>query len=263
TIQENTMIATVEEIKMKENKPSEKTLSEMAKERPTIIVEWDAPKHLDITEYLEGAKALQATGIDAITLADNSLATPRISNMAIATKLIELGIKPLVHVTCRDRNLIGLQAHLMGLHTLGITELLAITGDPTKIGDFPGATSVFDVNSFKLMKLIQKGNEGISFSGKSLREKMSFNIASAFNPNVANVKRAVQRLEKKVESGADYILTQPVYQQEIITELATATKHMEIPIFIGIMPLTSTKNAEFLHNEVPGIKLSDEVRARM
>src|SRR5699024_6701123 len=151
-LEEKTVIPPVVEI-TKESKAPEKTLSEIAKERPTIIVEWDAPKHLDITEYLEGAVALREAGIDAITLADNSLATPRISNIAIATKLKELDIKPLVHVTCRDRNLIGLQAHLMGLHTLEITELLAITGDPTKIGDFPGATSVFDVNSFKLMEL--------------------------------------------------------------------------------------------------------------
>ncbi|MFD2131499.1 bifunctional homocysteine S-methyltransferase/methylenetetrahydrofolate reductase [Pseudogracilibacillus auburnensis] len=246
-----------------ERKHREKTIPELAKERPTIIVELDAPKHLDITDYVEGAKALKEAGIDAITLADNSLATPRISNVAIATILQELGIKPLVHLTCRDRNLIGLQSHLMGLHTLGISEVLAITGDPTKIGDFPGATSVFDVNSFKLIELIKKGNNGISFSGKSLREKTSFSVAAAFNPNVANVKRAVQRLEKKIASGADYILTQPVYSNEKMIELKEATAHIEAPIFLGIMPLTSTKNAEFLHNEVPGIKLTDEVRARM
>jgi len=246
-----------------DKEPSEKTLSDVAKERPTIIVELDAPKHLDMSEYIEGAKALQAAGIDAITLADNSLATPRISNVAVATILQKLGIKPLVHLTCRDRNLIGLQAHLMGLHTLGITEMLAITGDPTKIGDFPGATSVFDVNSFKLIELIKKGNNGLSFSGKSLRERTNFNVAAAFNPNVANVERAVQRLERKIASGADYILTQPIYSKEKISELKEATKHIDIPIFVGIMPLTSTKNAEFLHNEVPGIKLTDEVRARM
>lgn len=241
----------------------EETLSEKAKKQHTIIVELDAPKHLDITEYVEGAKALKESGVDAITLADNSLATPRISNIAIATILQKHGIKPLVHLTCRDRNLIGLQSHLMGLHTLGITELLAITGDPTKIGDFPGATSVFDVNSFKLIELIKKGNNGISFSGNSLREKTFFNVAAAFNPNVANVEKAVKRLEKKITSGADYILTQPVYSREKIVELKQATAHIEKPIFLGIMPLTSTKNAEFLHHEVPGIKLTDEVRARM
>lgn len=246
-----------------ERKRVEKTLPELAKERHTIIVEWDAPKHLDITEYVEGAKALQKAGVDAITLADNSLATPRISNVAVATILQDLGIRPLVHLTCRDRNLIGLQSHLMGLHTLGIHEMLAITGDPTKIGDFPGATSVFDVNSFSLIELIKKGNNGISFSGQSLREKTAFSVAAAFNPNVANVSRAVQRMEKKVESGADYILTQPIYSSEKIIELKEATAHIDTPIFVGIMPLTSTKNAEFLHHEVPGIKLTDDVRARM
>lgn len=241
----------------------EKTLPELAKERHTIIVELDAPKHLDITEYIEGAKALKEVGVDAITLADNSLATPRISNVAIATILKDLGIRPLVHLTCRDRNLIGLQSHLMGLHTLGIHEILAITGDPTKIGDFPGATSVFDVNSFKLIELIKKGNEGISFSGNSLRQKTSFSVAAAFNPNVANVAKAVNRLERKIASGADYILTQPIYSKEKFIELKEATAHIDTPIFVGIMPLTSTKNAEFLHNEVPGIKLTDEVRERM
>src|SRR5699024_6154457 len=109
-------------------------------------------------------------------------------------------------------------AHLMGLHTLGITEMLAITGDPTKIGDFPGATSVFDANSFKLIELIKKGNNGISFSGKSLRQKTNFSVAGAFNPNVANVTKAVQRLERKITSGEDYILTQPMYDEEKIAE---------------------------------------------
>src|SRR5699024_5575841 len=189
--------------------------------------------------------------------------TPRISNMAIATLLQKEGIRPLVHLTCRDRNLIGLQAHLMGLHTLGIHEILAITGDPTKIGDFPGATSVFDVNSFKLIELIKKGNEGISFSGQSLREKTAFSVAAAFNPNVANLEKAVQRMERKISSGANYILTQPIYSSEKFTELKEATNHIETPIFVGIMPLTSTRNAEFLHNEVPGITLTDEVRERM
>src|SRR5699024_11784595 len=110
-------------------------------------------KLYNITEYMKGYIEQKNASVDTITLADNSHATHRIANVAIAKKLQEIGINPLVHLTCRDRNLIGLQAHLMGLHTLGITEMLAITGDPTKIGDFPGATSVFDANSFKLTEL--------------------------------------------------------------------------------------------------------------
>src|SRR5699024_11248134 len=126
-----------EEIEIKASREKRgKTLPELAKERHTVIVELDAPKHLDMTDYIKGANALKEVGIDAITLADNSLASPRISNVAVATILKEqLGINPLVHLTCRDRNLIGLQSHLLGLHTLGLEEILAITGDPTKIGD--------------------------------------------------------------------------------------------------------------------------------
>lgn len=247
----------------KETKREDTPLPVLAKEKTTIIVELDAPRHLDLREYMEGVQALKTAGIDAITLADNSLATPRIANIAVATLLKEQGIRPLVHLTCRDRNLIGLQSHLLGLHTLGIHEILAITGDPTKIGDFPGATSVFDVNSFKLIELIKKANNGISFSGQSLRKKTTFSVAAAFNPNVANLEKAVKRLEKKIASGADYILTQPIYEPETIRQLKAVTTHVEEPIFVGIMPLTSTRNAEFLHHEVPGIKLTDGVRERM
>lgn len=252
-------------IKVKENQVRTETpLLDIVKKRHTVIVELDAPKHLDTREYMEGVKSLKEVGVDAITLADNSLATPRISNLAIATKIKrEIGIRPLVHLTCRDRNLIGLQSHLMGLHTLDINEILAITGDPTKIGDFPGATSVFDVTSFDLIKLIKQSNEGLSFSGKSLRQATTFQVGAAFNPNVARLDKAVERLEKKIACGADYFLTQPIYSPEKIIDLAEATKHIKAPIFIGIMPLTSTKNAEFLHNEVPGIKLPDTVREKM
>ena len=123
--------------KSKESKTP--TLLETVKKRHSIIVELDAPKHLNTSKFFEGAQALKDAGVDAITLADNSLATPRICNASMASLVKQkIGATPLVHITCRDRNLIGLQSHLMGLHTLGITELLAITGDPTKIGDFPG-----------------------------------------------------------------------------------------------------------------------------
>lgn len=242
----------------------ESSLLEKVKERHSIIVELDAPKHLDTQKFFEGAQALQDAGIDAITLADNSLASPRICNTSMASLVQQkTGATPLVHIACRDRNLIGLQSHLMGLHTLGITELLAITGDPTKVGDFPGATSVFDVTSFELIQLIKQFNEGISLSGKSLREKTSFTVASAFNPNIRHLERAIPRLEKKLASGADYFITQPIFSPERIEEVYKATKHIGAPMYIGIMPLTSPQNAEFLHNEVPGIKLTDQVRERM
>ncbi|MDN4606566.1 bifunctional homocysteine S-methyltransferase/methylenetetrahydrofolate reductase [Sporosarcina highlanderae] len=235
-----------------------------AKTERTVIVELDTPRHLETDKYFEGANLLYEAGVDAVTLADNSLASPRISNMAMGSILKhEHNVRPLVHLTCRDHNLIGLQSHLMGLDALGIHDILAVTGDPTKVGDFPGATSVYDVSSMELVQLIKQLNDGISFTGKPLRKKAKFSVAAAFNPNVRVLDRAVKRLEKKIECGADYFITQPVYTKEKIIEIHEATKHLETPIFIGIMPLTTIRNAEFLHHEVPGIKLSDEVLERM
>ncbi|WP_216829274.1 bifunctional homocysteine S-methyltransferase/methylenetetrahydrofolate reductase [Alkalihalobacterium elongatum] len=243
---------------------SQKPIDEIAKERTAVIVELDPPKQLHVNKFLDGAKALHEAGVDAVTLADNSLASPRVDNMALGAMMqSQVGARPLVHLTCRDRNLIGLQSHLMGLHTLGMNQVLAVTGDPTKVGDFPGATSVYDLTSFDLISLIKQLNEGISFSGKSLGQQANFTVGAAFNPNVRSLEKAVIRMEKKIAAGADYFMTQPVYCEQQIVDVYEATKHIKKPIYLGIMPLTSSRNAEFLHNEVPGIKLTDEIRSRM
>ncbi|WP_423799429.1 bifunctional homocysteine S-methyltransferase/methylenetetrahydrofolate reductase [Neobacillus sp. SAB-20_R2A] len=239
-------------------------LQDIVQERSSVIVELDPPRKLDTTKFFEGAKVLKEAGIDAITLADNSLAQVRISNESLgylAKK--ELGMRPLIHISCRDRNIIGLQSHLMGLHTLGMHDVLAITGDPARVGDFPGASSVYDVSSFELIQMIKQLNEGLSFSGKDLGQKTAFSIAGAFNPNVRSVEKAVKRLEKKIAHGADYFISQPVFSEEKLLEVYEHTKHLKAPIYIGLMPLTSSKNAEFLHNEVPGIKIADSIRERM
>ncbi|MEH7251194.1 bifunctional homocysteine S-methyltransferase/methylenetetrahydrofolate reductase [Neobacillus niacini] len=239
-------------------------LEEIVKERPSVIVELDPPRKLDTSKFFEGAKALKEAGIDAITLADNSLAQVRISNESLGYLVKkELGMRPLIHIACRDRNIIGLQSHLMGLHTLGMHDVLAITGDPARVGDFPGASSVYDVSSFELIHMIKQLNEGLSFSGKDLGQKTAFSIAGAFNPNVRSVEKAVIRLEKKIQFGADYFISQPVFSEEKLIEVYENTKHLKAPIYIGLMPLTGSRNAEFLHNEVPGIKISQSIRDRM
>lgn len=236
-------------------------LQDIVKKRPSILVELDPPRKLDTTKFFAGARALKEVGIDAITLADNSLASPRISNSAIGHLVkTEIGLRPLIHITCRDRNMIGLQSHLMGLSTLGLTDVLAITGDPARVGDFPGASSVYDVSSFELISMIKQLNEGLSASGKELGQKTSFSVASAFNPNVRSLEKAVIRMEKKIVHGADYFITQPVFSEEKLIEVYEATRHISAPIYIGLMPLTSYKNMEFLHHEVPGIKISDSIR---
>lgn len=238
----------------------QQTLTSKVKQHPTIIVELDTPKHLDTDKFFRNIKKLDDANIDAVTLADNSLATVRISNIAAASIIKQqYAIEPLVHITCRDRNLIGLQSHLLGLSLLGVNEILTITGDPSKIGHLPGASNVYDVNSKGLTEIALRFNKGINTDGDALKTKTNFNIAGAFDPNVKKLDGAVRRLEKKLESGMNYFITQPVYSAEKIKEVYEATKHLDAPFFIGIMPVTSYKNALFLHNEVPGIKLSDEI----
>lgn len=242
----------------------EPTLVDLVKERHTVIVELDPPRDLDIGKFMRGAEALRKAGADALTLADNSLAVTRMSNMALGHLVqAKTGLRPLVHIACRDRNLIGTQSHLMGFDALGIDHVLAVTGDPARFGDLPGSSSVYDLTSFEIIRMIKQLNDGIAFSGKPLKQNARFVIGAAFNPNVKHLDKAVQRLEKKIASGADYIMTQPVYDKELIGRIADATAHLDIPVFIGVMPLASGRNAEYLHNEVPGIQLSDEVRRRM
>jgi homocysteine S-methyltransferase len=175
----------------------------------------------------------------------------------------KLGVRPLIHIACRDRNLIGTQSHMMGLHALGIDHVLAVTGDPARFGDLPGSSSVYDLTSFEIIRMIKQLNEGVAFSGKPLKQRADFVVGAAFNPNVKHLDKAVQRLERKIEAGADYIMTQPVYDAALIERVYEATKHLDIPIFIGIMPLASGRNAEYLHNEVPGIQLQEDVLRRM
>lgn len=242
----------------------ELSIVELVKKRHTVIVELDPPRDLDITKFMAGAAALKVARADAITMADNSLAVTRMSNLALGTLIKDkLGIRPLIHIACRDRNLIGTQSHLMGLDALGIDHVLAVTGDPAKFGDLPGSSSVYDLTSFEIIRMIKQLNQGTAFSGKPLKQKAKFIVGAAFNPNVKHLDKAILRLERKVKAGADYIMTQPVYDPLIMERVHEMTRHLDVPIFIGIMPLATGRNAEYLHNEVPGIQLSDEVRRRM
>lgn len=230
----------------------------------TIICEFDPPKDLDISRFLTGVHYLHQAGVDTITMADNALATARMSNLALGAILkSQFGIDPLIHIACRDRNLLGQQSHLMGLHALGIDQILVITGDPTRVGNLPGASSVYDVNSFELIHMVKQLNEGVSFSGKLLKQKARFLVGTAFNPHVQKLDVAVQRLKKKIKMGADYVMTQPIYDEQGFIDIYEATKDLGIPIFVGIMPLTGYRNAMFLHNEVPGIKIPKHVLQRM
>ena len=239
-------------------------LDRIAAGKTVIITELDPPKTLDLEKFLTGARALTEAGSDAITLADNSLAILSVSNLAMGAMLKQRhGIMPLLHLSCRDRNLLGLQSELMGLSALGIRHVLPLTGDPAKVGDHPGAKSVYDVTSVQLIDIIKRFNEGFNHSGKSVKMQTRFVTGCTFNPNAKFLDAQIARLERKLAAGAQYVMTQPVFDTGLVETVAKRTAHLGVPIFMGVWPLLNGRQAEFLHNEVPGILIPDHVREKM
>ncbi|HAT55717.1 MAG TPA: hypothetical protein DCW31_10875 [Lactobacillus sp.] len=229
----------------------------------SILVEMDPPTTFKTEAFYRGAERLRDAGVDAITLADNSLAAVRVSNVAVAAKLkLQYGIHPIVHLTTRDHNLIGIQSEIMGLHSLGIDDILAIAGDPAKSGD---VTSVGDVNALGLIKLIKQYNTGISPSGKDLDDKPNFCVAAAFSPKITDGVLATNGIKHKIDCGADYLITQPIFDIGKVNELADAFNRcgVKIPVFVGVQPLMSKRNADFLNSHVAGMSLPQSVLVRM
>ncbi|HEY1476310.1 MAG TPA: bifunctional homocysteine S-methyltransferase/methylenetetrahydrofolate reductase [Chthoniobacterales bacterium] len=248
-----------------ERRPAETSILDlMASGQTVVVTELDPPKTLDLEKYFTAAQALIDAGSDAITLADNSLAILRVSNLAIGAILKQqYNIMPLLHISCRDKNLIGLQSELMGIAALGIRHILPLTGDPAKFGDHPGSSSVYDVNSIQLMEIIRGLNKGYNFAGKNIKYPTNFVMGCTFNPNAKNLDAQISRLERKIAAGAGYVMTQPVFDQFLVKQLHTRTKHLGVPILTGVWPLLNGKQTEFLHHEVPGIIIPDEIRSRM
>jgi len=246
------------------SEPEEPSLLDMHAAGKTVIVtELDPPKSLKIGKYLRGARELIAAGTDAVTLADNSLAILRVSNLALGIRLKQEGILTILHISCRDRNLLGLQSELMGMASLGMRHVLPLTGDPAKVGDHPGASSVYDATSIQLIGIIKRMNEGYTQSGGPLRKEPNFVTGCTFNPNARNIDAQVKRLARKVDAGARFVMTQPVFDVELVQKTAEATRQFGIPIFMGIWPLLGERQANFLHNEVPGITIPDNIRERI
>jgi homocysteine S-methyltransferase len=203
-------------------------------------------------------------GVDVINIADGARAQARMSNLALAVIMErELGIETLLHVCGRDRNLLGQVAHLLGAHALGVRNLVVITGDPPKLGDFPDATAVYDLDSVGILRLVSRLNRGIDPGGRPLGTSTSFFSATGAEPAALNYKREIERLELKKRAGARLVMTQPVYDPVVLERFLADAEPLGLPILIGILPLASHKNAEFLHNEVPGMQIPDDVRARM
>jgi len=175
----------------------------------------------------------------------------------------KIEIETILHLTCRDRNLMGLQSDLLGVHALGIHNILAVTGDPPVLGDYPQATAVYDVDSIGLVKIVNKLNRGTDWAGNSIGSPTFFCVGVAVNPNADDLEREIDRFEKKVEAGADFAFTQPLYDLKILEQFLQKVSHIKIPIFLGILPLRSYKHAEFMHYEVPGIIVPEKIRERM
>ncbi len=232
--------------------------------RRVITVELDPPKGMDCSAVIDGSRRLKAAGADAINLAENPLARPRMGNIALGSIIQrEVGIEVIAHITGRDRNLIGMQSDLMGASLLGIRSILAVTGDPASMGDHAGAQSVFDLHSFTLIKLLADMNRGVNAIGSPIGRGTGFTIGAAFNPNSGNMAVQAGRLRKKVDNGAVFAQTQPIYDPALFFEMCAETTDIGIPILVGIMPLVSSRNAEYLHNEVPGISIPEQIRRRM
>jgi len=229
-----------------------------------VSVEVNPPPGLSLEKALAGAALLKAGGIDIINVADGARASARMGNLALCMRIQEqVGLPALMHVTTRDRNLLGLLAHLLAAHELGVRNLIVITGDPPKMGDLPDATPVYDLDSIGLLRLISGLNRGIDPGGKPLGAATSFLCATGVEPAAHDYTRELERLHAKVEAGAELIMTQPVYDEALLDRLLSDIKPLNVPVLVGILPLASHKNAEFLHNEVPGMRVPEPIRERM
>ncbi|MBD3335439.1 MAG: bifunctional homocysteine S-methyltransferase/methylenetetrahydrofolate reductase [Candidatus Eisenbacteria bacterium] len=229
-----------------------------------VSVEMNPPRSLSIDKFLAGARRLKEAGVDAINIPDGARATARIGPLAMSVLVQQqIGLEVLLHYCCRDRNLLGMQSDLLGAHTLGIRNLIIITGDPPKMGDYPTATAVFDVDSIGLTEMVQRMNHGLDLQGRSLKQTSAFFLGVGVNPGAINLDEEIRRFRKKIDAGAECAYTQPVFDLGRLEEFLRRTEGIDLPIVAGILPLTSDRNAEFFHNEVPGMDIPEEVRRRM
>lgn len=229
-----------------------------------VSVEIDPPKGTAIEKVVRGAAALGRAGVDAVNIPDGPRASARMSPLALGVRLRgEVGIEVLLHYCCRDRNLLGMQSDLLGAHALGLRNLIVITGDPPRLGDYPYATAVFDVDSVGLTRIVRQLNHGRDLAGNPIGAPTSFLIGVGVNPAAINLGEEVRRLRLKIDAGAEYVLTQPVFDSAVLEAFLHRTEDLTIPVMVGILPLTSHRNAEFYHNEVPGMSIPEGVRDRM
>jgi homocysteine S-methyltransferase len=242
--------------------PDGSFLRHLGKE-PLIVAELDPPRGMKTDKVLDGARRLREAGAHLISMAENPLASIRLGNVGMAYLVKrDAGAEPLVHFTGRDRNTIGLHSDLMGAAALGIRHVLAVTGDPAGARE-SGITSVYDVNSIGICRIVSALNAGRTLHGVDTGRAAGFTLGVAFNPNFRTMTGQLKKLRQKVEAGAQFALSQLVYDRERMAEIREAVEPCGIPVLPGVMPLVSQRNAHFMHHEVPGVRLPEEVLARM
>jgi homocysteine S-methyltransferase len=227
-------------------------------------VELDIPRGLDVSPLIEAARELQRFGIDAVNITDGARARLRMSSIALSYLIQQqAGIEAITHLATRDRNMIGLQAELLGAHALGLRNILCITGDPTNIGDYPQASSVFDIDSPGLIRAVKSMNEGRDLMGNTIEGRTSFLIACAVNAMANNLDHEIEKLERKITAGAEIAFSQPMYDMRTLELLLNRIDRWHLPLMLGILPLRSYKHADFLHNEIPGMAIPRDIREKL
>ncbi|HEV2833849.1 MAG TPA: bifunctional homocysteine S-methyltransferase/methylenetetrahydrofolate reductase [Pyrinomonadaceae bacterium] len=222
------------------------------------------PKGVDAQKTLDSIRLLKDAGVDGVNIPDGARAQSRMSALATAV-LVEqqIGIETVLHYCCRDRNLLGMMSDLLGAAALGLRNILVITGDPPKMGPYPDATAVFDIDSIGLTNMVNKLNHGLDIGNNPIGEPTAFCIGVGVNPGAINLDEEIKRFEWKVEAGAQYAITQPVFDTDQLRDFLKRIQHVRIPVIAGIWPLVSYRNAEFLHNEVPGVRVTPAIMDRM
>ncbi len=228
-----------------------------------VSVELDPPRGVDGDRLVQGAILLKQAGVDAINIADSPLATARMSPLALAVLIKQqIDIEILLHVSCRDRNVLGLLSEAMGAHALSIRHLLCVTGDPPSLGDYPGSRGVFEVDSIGLLQTLHRVNQGEDANGKPLPFRTDFRLSCAVNPTSEDLDREIERFHRKVDAGATYALTQPLYDPSDLQRFVERARPT-IPLLVGVLPLRNARHAHFIHHEVPGMAIPLAIRERM
>ncbi len=229
-----------------------------------VSVEVGIPRGLDMSDVYEEATYYRDIGVDAVNIFDGARARLRISPITISHLVQQkVGIECITHFSCRDRNMVGLQAELLGAHALGLRTILGVTGDPTQIGDYPYATSVYDVDAIGLIRALGRMNSGRDLLGNPIGAPTCFTIACAVNPVSEDLDREIERLERKAAEGAEVAFTQPVFDRTSLEEFLDRIDHIPIRIMLGISLLSGPRHAEFLHHEVPGMTIPEEIQRRL